>query len=192
MATIDTSKIEGFETMTAEQKLDAVLKHDIPEPDMSGFVPKAIADRYASEAAEYKKQLNAKLTDDEKAKAEADKAQKELQEKYEALLKTSTIADHTAKFLALGYSADLAKSTAEALYSGDKEKVFANQQTFNAEKEKAIRAELVKKDPKPGGAGGDDNEKTAGEKLAESIGKSNAAASKAANDVISQYVGGNK
>lgn len=51
MPKIDTSKIEGFADMTAEQKLAALESYDIPEPDYSGYVKKDVYDKAASEAA---------------------------------------------------------------------------------------------------------------------------------------------
>ena len=52
MATIDTSMIEGFDGMTAEQKVEALLKTEIPEKvDLSLYVSKDTADKYATEAA---------------------------------------------------------------------------------------------------------------------------------------------
>ena len=53
MANIDVTTIQGFDGMTAEQKVEALLKLDIPERiDMSKYVSKETADKYASEAAE--------------------------------------------------------------------------------------------------------------------------------------------
>ena len=37
---IDTSKIEGYEDMTPEQKVAALEGADIPDPDYSGYVKK--------------------------------------------------------------------------------------------------------------------------------------------------------
>ena len=42
---IDTTVIEGFESMTAEQKVEALLKVEVPEKiDLSGYVKKALLD----------------------------------------------------------------------------------------------------------------------------------------------------
>ena len=48
----------------------------------------------------------------------------------------------------------VAQDTAKALAEGDMQKVFSNQQKANAAYEKKLRAEMVKSDPKPEGAGG--------------------------------------
>lgn len=151
MAKIDTSNIEGFENMTAEEKLNALLGMDVPDRvDMSQFVPKSIADKYASEAADMKKQLRSKMSDDEAAKAQADADRHELEEKYNALLKKTTVAEYKAKYIAQGYDEKMAEETANALVDGDVERVFANGEKFKAELEKRIKADVLKGTPRPG------------------------------------------
>ena len=188
MATIDVTTIQGYDSMTAEQKVEALLNVNILEQiDMSKFVPKETADKYASEAADYKKQLRNKMTDDEVAKAEYDREKNELQEKYNVLLKKSTIADHTAKYLAMpGYDEKLARETAEALFDGNMEKVFANQQKANESYEKKIKAEAMKGMREP--AKGDDDDKPENVEYAKQRGKARADALKASKDVLSHYM----
>ena len=189
MATIDTSVIEGFDTMTAEQKLDALLKLDVPEKvDLSGYIAKSQFDKVSSELADTKKQLKGRMTEDEAKKAEDEKAKQELENRYQELLKKSTIADHTANFLALGYDKDLARSTAEALFDGDMEKVFENQKKFNEAREKQLRAELVKKDPRPDGAGGGSEEKHSDVDLAKRLAERKAKSRKESEDVMKYYI----
>lgn len=99
------------------------------------------------------------MTTEESAKADADKAMQDLQEKYNELLKSSTIANHTARYLALpGYDEKLARETAEALFNGDMDKVFENQQKANAAREKELLAEQTRNSPQPKGAGSGETE----------------------------------
>ena len=186
---IDTSTIEGFEGMTAEQKVEALLKVEVPEKiDLAGYVKKDLFDKTASELAEAKKTLKGKMSEDEAAKAQADADRKALEDKYTELLRKSTIAEHTARFIAMpGYDEKLARETAEALFDGDMEKVFANQQKANAAYEKKLRAELVKQDPKPDGAGGEDKQKDSAVEYAKMLGKQRADALKSANEGLKNY-----
>lgn len=189
---ISTDSIQGFAEMSDADKVTALLGLDVPDPvDLTGYVKKEVFDAKATEAANLSKQLKGKMTEDEAKKAEEDKARQELENKYQELLKKSTIAEHTSRFLALGYEEKLARETAEALFDGDMDKVFQNQQTANAAMEKKIRADLVKQDPRPGGAGGGSEEKSAGVKIAERIGKSRAEATTTANDILKHFTGGN-
>jgi hypothetical protein len=151
---IDTSTIQGFDGMSAEQKLAAVLGMDMPEPDMSGWVKKDVFDAKASEASNLSKQLKARMTEEEAKKAEDAAARQELEDKYNELLKRTTISDYKAKYLAMGYDEKLAADTAQAIAEGNMDKVFANSEKFKAELEKKIRADILKDTPRPGADNG--------------------------------------
>ena len=158
MAQFDTSTIEGFDGMTVEQKLDALLKAEIPDVvDLSKYVSKETFDKKASEAASLSKQLKDKLTEDEKKKLENEESNKKILDELESLRKDKAVSEYTAKYLALGYDEALAKETAEAMQSGDMEKVFANGVKHKEALEKSIKEKLMKDDPRPGGGGGKDN-----------------------------------
>lgn len=102
-----------------------------------------------SEAAEYKRQLRTKQTEDE-VRASTEKEEREkLQSAHDTLLREVTVSKHRARLLGLGYDDALAIDTAEALVSGDMEKVFANQAKALAAKEAAVKAALLDDTPKP-------------------------------------------
>lgn len=187
---ISTDSIEGYAEMTADQKLEAILGMEVPDPvDLSQYVDKKTFDAKASEAANLSKQLKARLTDDEVAKVQADADRKAMEDKYTELLRKSTIAEHTARYIAMpGYDEKLARETAEALFDGKMEVVFANQQKANAVYEKSLRAELMKKNPRPDGAGGEDDTKQANVELARAMGKARADALKVSDDVLKHYL----
>ncbi len=89
MATIDTSTIEGFDGMTADEKVTALLGLQIPDAvDMTGFVRKDVFDAKASEAANLTKQLRNKTSDAETATTALAAAQAEL----ETLKRSSYVA----------------------------------------------------------------------------------------------------
>lgn len=187
---ISTDSIQGFADMSDADKVTALLGLDLPDPvDMSQYVDKKTFDAKASEAANLSKQLKAKMTDDEAAKAQADADRKALEDKYTELLRKSTIAEHTARFIAMpGYDEKLARETAEALFDGNMDKVFENQQKANAAYEKKLRADLVKQDPKPDGAGGDDQKKDTAVEFAKKLGKQRADALRSANEGLKHYL----
>ena len=195
MPKIDTTKISGFDEMTAEDKVAALLAFDIPEEvDMSTLVSKTVFDKVSSELAEAKRTAKSKMSEEEAAKAESVRAHKELEDKYNALLEKSTVSDYKARYLAQGYDEKLAEATAKALYSGDMETVFANSEKFRVAVEQKVKAEVLKDTPKPSGAGGSDKDKPIDIAMAERLGKTNAEANKLANSILSHYVqsvGGN-
>ena len=155
MAKVDITKIEGYEGMTPEEKIKALEAYEIEDvqPDYSGYVKKDVFDKTASELAGVKKQLKEKMTDDEAAKQKEQEEREELQLKYEKLLHDSEVSKNKAKLLALGYEEKLADDTAEAMVTGDLEKVMANQKKHLEAVEKKVRAEALKDTPKPTGDG---------------------------------------
>lgn len=146
---IDVTQIEGYETMSAEDKLKALEEFDIPDPDYSGYVKKEQFDKIASELAGAKKQLKEKMTEDEAARQKEQEEREELQTNYNKLLRESAISKHKAKLIALGYDESLAEETATAMADGDSEKVFVNQQKHLKDFEKKVRADALKNTPKP-------------------------------------------
>lgn len=209
MATINTASIEGFDNMSAEDKVKALLGVEIPEaPNMeeyikrsdieaSGYVKKSTFDAKASEAAELSKKLKGKMTEEELAQAERERIKLEneqkyndLEEKFNQLVKSSRIAEYKAKYIAQGYDEKLAESTAKALEEGDMAKVFENANTYKAELEKKIKAEVMKGDPHPGGSAGKDKdgEGNAAIDMAKKIGKQKAEENKTTADVMKHYL----
>ena len=188
MANINTAQIEGFDSMTAEQKLDALLKFEIPEAvDMTKYVSKEVFDKKASETAALSKQLKEKMTDDEVKEAEKAKALAEMQAELETLRKDKTIADYTARYVAMGYDAELAKDTAKAMADGDMEKVFANGEKHRQAMETKIKADLMRGTPKPDGAGGEGKQTDSAVEKAKALAKARHGGDKDYNDIMSKY-----
>ena len=157
MAKIDVSGIEGYDSMTAEQKLAALEGMDLPEPDYTGWVKKDLFDKKASELAAANKKLGEKMTDEEKAKEEREKELTDLRTQLETLQKEKTISEFKANFIGLGYSDELAADSAKAQFEGDTVKVFANYKKFLEEHDSALKKKLLDNTPgMPGGGGGAD------------------------------------
>ena len=156
MAKIDTSKIENYTNMTAEEKLAALEAFEYEADNSDAERLKAAVSKANSEAAELKRQLKARMTEDEQKEAERLAAEAAIKAELEALRKDKTISDSKAKFLGLGYDEKLATETAKALADGDMDKVFANQQIHIDNVKKAAAASALAGDPKPpaGSSGG--------------------------------------
>ena len=192
MAKIDPKTIEGFDNMTPEQKLQALLGLDVPDPvDLSGYVKKDALDKVSSEAAAYKKQLREKQTAEETSEAERRAAQERLESELAELKKDKAVSENKARLLGIGYEEALATETAKAIVDGNLDLVFTNQKKHQESIEKAIRAKLLENTPPPGpGSAAGGEEKSESVKLAEQLGKTNAESNKTSGDIISQYIGG--
>lgn len=78
------------------------------------------------EAAEYKRRLRAKLTEEEAARQKEQEDRESLQRELEALRRESAVSKHRARLTALGYDETLAEDTAEAFADGQTDRVLAN------------------------------------------------------------------
>ena len=156
MAKIDTTKINGYSEMSAEEKLAILEGYDFEDNASEIDNYKKMISKANSEAAEWKRKHNALLSDEEKAKeeAEAERIRREnefteMQERLRSLEKEKTIATYEASLLSVGYDKELASATAKALSEGEMSKVFANMKTLVENKEKELRAEILKGTPTP-------------------------------------------
>ena len=149
MAKIDTKLITGYEQMTPEQKVAALEAYNHPDPDYSGYVKKDLYDKAASEAASWKKKHNELLTEDERKKQEDADALANMKKELDELRKDKTVSEFKAKLIAQGYDEALASDTAQAMADGDTAKVFANQGKFLEDYAKKVKADAMKKTPKP-------------------------------------------
>ena len=144
------------EGMTEEELSKAIekavnAKEKQAEQDLTKI--KNAFNKASSEVAEYKHKLQEHLSDDEKKRNEQDDLLKQLQEENAAFKRQSAIAENRAKFISFGYGEDLAQKTAEALFDGDLETVFANHKTAWEAKEKEIRAGVMRSTPVPPAGG---------------------------------------
>lgn len=136
------------EDMTAEEIFKAL--EDLEEPtDNSAEIAKlkkSVSDAN-SEAAKYKKELKDKMSEEEKKQI----ADAEREAHYAELERKINVSEHKAKFLEVGFDADKAQETAEALCDGNLDTLFANLDAFKATLEKKFKAEIINSTPKPQG-----------------------------------------
>ena len=113
-------------------------------------------DKASSDAAKYKKEAMANKSESEQKAIEKAEADAKIQEELAELRKESAINKFEKNFVALGYSEEMAKQAAEAQYEGNNDILFQLQKKFLTEKEKSIKAQLMKTMPAPS-IGNDDS-----------------------------------
>ena len=180
----DWTKVEGYrEDMTAEEKLSLLENMDTdpnpqpdPEPDPAptpskapsreGMISKAQFDKVSKELAAAKRQLRAKMTNDEIEEERRRQEQEDMKLELETLRKEKTVSNHKASFLSQGYDEALADEAANAMADGDMETVFAVMRKHSVNAEKALRAKILKETPVPP-AGDNPNEAKAKKEMAD-------------------------
>ena len=147
---IDTSKIEGYAEMSAEDKLKALEAFEIEEPkDNSEEVTKlkTALSNANSQAAEFKRALRERQTEEERKEAERAEKEKAVQEELAGLRRDKAVSGYVAQCLSLGYEKDLALKAAEAMADGDAAAILACQQEFLENKQKELEAAALNKQP---------------------------------------------
>lgn len=149
MAKIDTSKITGYAEMSAEDKLKALEAFEYEDNAAELEKQKAAVSKANSEAAEWKRKHNALLGEDEKKKQEQEEKFANMEKELSELREAKSASEYKAQLIGLGYAEDLASKTAKAMVAGDTMTVIANQQKFLDEYTKQVKADTLKKTPKP-------------------------------------------
>ncbi len=189
MPKIDTSLIEGFENMSADEKLNALLDMEIPEKvDLTGYVDKKAFDKTSSELADAKKKLKDKMSADEQAASAIQEELRLAQESRDAAQKELSILKTASEYIKLGYAPDMARMASEALCGGDTAKLFEIQKQFNDEREKKMKEELERKLTPIGGSApqGEDDPSV---KLAKSLAKNEQESYTRSQEALKHYVG---
>lgn len=156
---INTSTIENYDNMTAEEKLAAIEALDIQDTDTEKRY-KDLISKANAEAKKYKdamrtaeEKLNGHLSEEERAQKERDEHIKAIEEENAQLKREMTVTQKTAFYQSIGFDEGLAKATAEAFVDGDFDTVESNQRKAHEEFEKSIRADVIRQTPHPQNVG---------------------------------------
>lgn len=153
MAKIDVTMIDGFDKMSEQDKINALLAFDV-EPDTTGYVKKTLFDKTASEVAKWKKKHDELLSEDELKKAALDEERETLKNKVRELERENSIKSFTAKYVALGFDEKSAGKLAEALLDGDYTALFAGLEKGKETITNKLKTELYNETLIPGGGTG--------------------------------------
>lgn len=149
---IDTTRIEGYAEMTAEDKLKALEEYEFEAPapkDGNEEVAKlkTALSKANSDAAEWKRQFREKQTEAERAEAERQEREAAVEEELRMLRRDKTVSGYIAQYLALGYDKELAQRAADAMADGNAAEIMNCQQEFLVAKQKELEANALNKQP---------------------------------------------
>lgn len=151
MAKIDTKSIEGFDTMSAEEKLNALLnyEYEAPKQDESAELTRVrnALNKASSEAAEFKKALREKQTEAERAEADRLERENALREELKAYKARERVSTYKAQYMSIGYDAATAETLANATPEGMTDEFFATQKTFLDGQRQRILTESINNQP---------------------------------------------
>lgn len=144
--------------MTDAEIVAAINKISIP--DIEQFVPKAdyerlktASDNNASEAKSWKEKYNSTLSEAEQARLAAEEAQKATNDRLAELERKDKISTTKDKYIASGFSVELAQATAEAFVDGNMDAVLANITKHATDVANTARDKALKETPAPPASG---------------------------------------
>ena len=149
MARIDTSTIDGYENMTAEEKLSALESFEFEDKGEENQKLRNSLSKANKEAADWKKKHDALLSDDEQQKQAREEETQQLRDRVAELERGESIAKYKANLLSSGYDDKTADTAAQAIADGKIDDFFACQKKFLEEHDKTMKIELMKKSPTP-------------------------------------------
>ena len=155
---------------TEGMTIEDVLALEVEEPKADKVAYESLKKRFdevASEAAGYKKQLRAHMSEVEQKAAEEAEKFAEIVAERDKLKAEKAIAETSKGLIAIGYDEKMATEVATALLAGDTDTVIKAQAKFVDAQKKAVLAEAVKNTPVPPaqGSGGVEMTKEALRKL---------------------------
>lgn len=148
---IDPSKIEGFDNLSADEKVAALLNQEIEveqtEPaDVTKL--KTSLSKANSEAAEYKRLLREKQTEAERAEADRAEREKALQDELASYRDKERISSYKAQLMSAGVDSETADLMAKSLPEGVADEYFLATKSFLEQQRK--NADIANLGKQPG------------------------------------------
>ena len=109
----------------------------------------------SADASNWKKKYNELLPENERLEKEREERTAAMQQELDALKAAKNVADYRAELTApdIGFDAELAQKTAEAMNAGNMKEVFGALREFIVAHDKALREQSLRNNPTlPGGA----------------------------------------
>jgi len=104
----------------------------------------------SADASKYKKELAARMTEEEKRAAETKELIEQLKADNAALKRSQALAEHKAGLVGIGFEGDLAEKAATAFFDNDFSAFAGHLKDFVVAHDKAIAAEGIRNTPRPG------------------------------------------
>lgn len=145
---VDITKIDGYDNMTAEEKVAALEGFEIEPPKVDTTEVdnlKNLLSKRNSENAKLTKELRDRMSEEEQKIADRKAEMDAKDAKIAELEKKDKIATYTASYMSIGFSQDDARKQAELLYDGDFAQVIANHKTHVENIGKQAVAEAITK-----------------------------------------------
>ena len=145
---LDTSRIDGWDNLSAEDKVKALLEQEIEveqTESADAIRLKNALNKACEEAASYKKALREKQSEAERAEADRAEQYKALQDELASYRNKERISSYKAQLMTAGIDAETADLMAKSLPEGVSDEYFQATKSFlDAQRKNAEVAALGK------------------------------------------------
>ena len=136
------------EGMTSDEIVEALGEISLPQDNSDELERyKNAVSKANSEAADYKRKLKERMSEEEKRSAEEAERLAKLEAENKELNKKILVADYTGKFISSGMDHETAVKSAEAAFACDFDTVIANFNTRISSVREEVKAELLNSTP---------------------------------------------
>lgn len=147
---LDTSRITGWDELSAEDKVKALLEQEIeveqPEPADTLKLKNAL-NKACEEAASYKKALREKQSEAERAEADRAEREKALQDELASYRDKERISSYKAQLMSAGVDSETADLMAKSLPEGVSDEYFLATKSFLDNQRQKLLTESINKQP---------------------------------------------
>jgi len=155
MAKIDTSKIEGYAEMSAEDKVKALEAWEYDDNSAEVERWKLACNKACTDAATWKHKYQETQSDDAQKQAAESELIAALRNELDTMRKEMSLMEFKAEYIRIGYPDNLAGEIALALVEKNFDGVIALQQEFLDKQSSKARADALTKTPKPPAGSGE-------------------------------------
>ena len=144
---------EAQETTTQETVDTASLQAELEKLRGENAKLKNAQSNASADASKYKKALQERMSEQERADAQTKELIDQLKADNAALKRAQTLAEQKAGYIGLGFDAAIADKAATATYDGDFTGLVGAFKDFLTAHDKALLADAVRQTPRPGVGG---------------------------------------
>ena len=143
---MEENKIENTELTELQQKI-AEYEAQVKNLKSTLSERNSEAAQHRREAEEWKSKFESTMTEQELAESQRKTQEEATLKELAELKRDNSINKYKAKYLSMGYSEELAQSSAEARVDGNDDVLFANESAFIKQVNENTKAEMLKGQP---------------------------------------------
>lgn len=147
---MNENEVKAAEEQTEQTESLETLKAEVERLEIENGKLKKAQSNASADVSKYKKELQARMSEQERAAAETKELIEQLKAENEAMKRNQSVAERTASYIGVGFDAILAKQAAEASFDNNHEGFMDALKAFISAHDKALAADALRNTPRPG------------------------------------------